>query len=411
MKNPCLLPLAHVQSPRGLWYIAHALNHHGFVVQRRYVGVGTPSYFRLQPTPAAAGMLWETHAFYRPHLVPFLNPESVRLAGLDMAYILAWCTENPGAVFAHPTYGPLCLRWGENPHGFSVVELSPKISPIEIGPLCFTPHTCWLSGTTFYQLATYLEDDDPLFIALYGRAGLVPHLHQIGAEGTWTGWYTTDRGAIERVLASYGRTFVLDQVQLAYCVWEVHDNQREHRCMYYATVEEAVADYHSVLEDSTPRQYPIQSYPQLGIGFNRWLQGQETEQALLQEKQVFAHDLGLLRQRGFLNSREGTILSAPTASAFLAADDQPIQPAVPTLTDRLNTIGASREWIATQLGISLLDLRTREQDPALLTISEVQKLARLIGAPLPEFFTFLQQEIASGTPLHKQFSRQVPLAT
>jgi hypothetical protein len=395
MKTLDPLPFAHVQSPRGLWYIAHARSHHGFVVQRRYVGVGAPSYARLQPVPAAAGMLWETHAFYQPHLVPFLNPDSVRLAGLDMAIILTWCAENPGDVFTHPTYGPLCLRWGENPHGFSVAEFFPETLPVETAAVCFTPHTCWFSGTTFYQLASYLADDDPLLVALCRRAGLVPHLHQIGAEGTWTGWCATDRGALERTLMAHGRAFALDQVQVIYCVWEVHENQKEHKCFYYATPEEAVADYYSVPEDLTSRQRSLESYPRLGIGFNQWLQGQETQGYILQEKQVLSYELGLLRRRGFSNGGERTMLSVQTASEFLAADDLPLQPAVPTLAELLNTAGPNRECIAEHLGITPLDLRAREQDPALLTMSEVQKLGHLMRIPSADLFASLCREMAS----------------
>lgn len=412
MKIPDPLPLAHVQSPRGLWYIAHARNHHGFVVQRRYVGVGVPSYSRLQPAPAAAGMLWETYAFYQPHLVPFFNPESVRLAGLDMASILTWCDKHPEAVFGHPTYGPLCLRWGENLHGFSVAEFFPETLPVESAVVCFTPHTCWFSGTTFYQLAPYLADDDPLLIALCRRAGLVPHLHQIGTEGTWTGWYATDRGALERALVPYGRTFALDQVQVIYCVWEVHENQKEHECVYYATAEEAVADYHSVPEDSTPKQRSLESYPRLGIGFNQRLQGQEIQGSLFREKPVRSYELGLLRRRGFSNGGEGIMLSGQTDSTFLAVEDQPLHPAVPTLADRLNAIGTNREWIAEQLGIAPVDLRAREQDPALLKMSEVQILAHLVRVPSLELFASICREIASAIPSQKQiFGEASPLAT
>jgi hypothetical protein len=166
------------------------------VAQRRYQGVGQARYQRMHQFPAAAGVLWESYSYYRPILVPFFNPDAVCLAGLDMSVLLAWCAANPDEVFFHPTYRSLCLRWGDNPHNYIVTELKAEPTADGLPEVCFTPHTCWYTGTTFYQLAIDPADDDPLLNALCEQAGLRVHEREQGAEGTWGGWCGKDQMAI-----------------------------------------------------------------------------------------------------------------------------------------------------------------------------------------------------------------------
>jgi hypothetical protein len=194
------LSIAQVQTPQGaIWYIAQAREHQGFVVQRRY-----RDDEEGDDNEWCAPEFRYLAAYYQP----FLNPGAVQAAGLSAKTIQQWANEHPGKIFTHPTYANLCLRWaGGNAHGYEVTALAEE--PVELADLPFTPHTCWRSGTTYYQWAvpepvsmTVPEEDALLLAQLRDQAGLVRHKREVGEEGPWLGWYTTDRGALEQTLAA-----------------------------------------------------------------------------------------------------------------------------------------------------------------------------------------------------------------
>lgn len=71
--------LLHVQVPgQATRYILYARNYQGFVVQRRYRGVGKPRYVEHE-----SFALVEQFDYYRPYWQPFLNSLAVAQAGLD----------------------------------------------------------------------------------------------------------------------------------------------------------------------------------------------------------------------------------------------------------------------------------------------------------------------------------------
>lgn len=237
------LPIAQVQTPSGsVWYIAHARAHQGFVVQRCYRGVQENASHRLG------------HRFFDALLQPFLNPGAVQAAGLTLAEVQDWMELHPGEIFTHPLYASLCLRWGTNAHGYRVEELAAWVAATEkVVP--FTPHTCWYSGITYYQLALPepisfpLAPDEALLLALLqDQAGLVRHEREEGTEGAWLGWYTTDRAAAEQALAFLDRSLVLAQPSFHYGVWlqlTPHDSGDEQRrpLALYASSSEAQAHF------------------------------------------------------------------------------------------------------------------------------------------------------------------------
>ena len=178
--------LAEVLTPAGeVWYVPRAQRHGTFLVQRRYVGAGPYCY----TGNADEGMLFVQQERATPVLVPYLNPGAVQEAGLDIATIMAWSAQHPGQIFTHPTYGPLCLQWGDNTHGYSVMARAPN-SIVAADAVMVTPHTCWLTGRTYYQLDTRTEE--AAFATLVAQAGLLPHEHEIGLEGSWPDWYLLD---------------------------------------------------------------------------------------------------------------------------------------------------------------------------------------------------------------------------
>ena len=178
------LPIAQVHAPQGsIWYVANARSHDGFLVQRRYRGVGTPYY---SSSHASLLDLWVTHEYVEAYLEPFLNLGAVQAAGLSVTAIREWAAAHPGEVFTHPIYASLCLRWGENAHGYRVEELEePALTP-EAVP--FTPHTYWESGTTYYQWASSPRADEDLWEQIRVLGLLHDHVQEIGQEGKWSGW-------------------------------------------------------------------------------------------------------------------------------------------------------------------------------------------------------------------------------
>jgi hypothetical protein len=356
------------------WYIAQARNHQGFVVQQRYRGVGEPTYGR-----DAYGRLCENFQEVESYLQPFLNPEAVRAAGHSLSAILRWSAAHPGEIFTHPTYAALCLRWDENTQGVSVKEmLTPPLVAEEVP--C-TPHTCWKTGITFYQLGKMGATAEGLLVQLKERAGLEDHEQERGLEGAWQGWYSTDRARLETVLAAFGKRLVLTQPKIEYGVWvQTEASDQEQLLTSYATAEQAwehFSEMPAVAGDTS-------AYPRLTIRHAVYWPGEEPRWWLSEEK--------------YLTYQRHTPSSQATGNRRLPnlglAEIEWLCPApVPTLAGVLASTGLTRQLLAADLGWTDGELTSYEQDPARLTLTQLTRIANLTAYPLPRLVALLEREL------------------
>lgn len=367
---PLALSLAIVQTPQGAsWYIPRAQRYaDGFVVQRRYQAVGAPQYAFEEEL----GIAWEDTRRIAAHWIPYLNSAAVQAAGLDIAAIMAWSVVHPNQIFIHPTYAPLCLRWGENTFGYAVSEQVQP--PVVENAVPFTPHTCWLTGTTYYQLGMTEQGD--LFSALCLGAALTEHLQEVGLEGTWRGWYATDSEKISQVLAAKGQQLVLATPQVLYRVWlQVEPVDSEHLIGTYATAEETSMLYYSVLEAGPAEEE--NACLRLLYGFTTEWPGRELEWHMLHQKHVsVATGSALLAE-----IRE----PLPTAWLFaslmrhnVAEIERPLARRILTFKELLNTVSLARPEIAQALGWPLEKLLQCEDRPWELTLTEIRQVAWVV---------------------------------
>lgn len=393
--QPPSLPVAQVRTPHGaIWYIAQAREHQGFVVQRRHQNAEEDNDELRAPEFQFLA------AYYRP----FLNPGAVQAAGLSAQAIQRWADAHPGKIFTHPTYANLCLRWGGNAHGYEVAALAEE--PVGPADVPFMPHTCWRSGTTYYQLAvpepvsmTMPEEDALLLAQLRDQAGLVRHERELGEEGPWLGWYTTDRVALEQTLASLGRRLVLAQPSFHYGVWlqmtppDARDRHRQPLALY-TRMGEAHGHFAALRKSSGstdrggfPRltyghvvQWPGQApqwYPRDTVGLPGCVALSALEQARHSVEPAFRYSPK--REIAF--------------AGYLAEPELALPQVPPTLAEALATTGLSRPQLATALGWPLAEVKQRIQDPARLTMGELEQVARLVQQPVSELVTSLSWEI------------------
>jgi hypothetical protein len=393
--QPPSLPIAQVRTPQGaIWYIAQAREHQGFVVQRRHRNAeeGDDNALRAPEFQFLA-------AYYRP----FLNPGAVQAAGLSAQAIQRWADEHPGKIFTHPTYAHLCLRWDGNAHGYEVTALAEE--PVEPADVPFTPHTCWRTGTTYYQLAvpepTYLpipEEDALLLAQLRDQAGLVRHEREVGEEGPWRGWYTTDRVALEQTLASLERRLVLAQPSFHYGVWlqmtprDSGDDARQPVALY-TSMAEAYRHFAALQESSGSTDRG--GFPRLTHGHVVEWPGQEPQwqpvaSLCLPEGLAFS---ALEQARHLVEPIRYSPGREIAFNGHLAEPEQALLQIPPTLAKVLASTGLSRPQLATALGWTLAEVNLRIQDPACLTMGELEQVARLVQQPVSELATNLSWEI------------------
>lgn len=377
------LPIAQVLSPRALIrYIAHARSHHGFVVQRRYRGVGEPRYSLDRET---GERLWKDYDHFEPQLVPFLNPGAVQAAGLSAKAIMRWSAAHPGQIFTHPTYAALCLSWGENEYGYRVEEL--RKANLHADEVPFTPRTCWQTGTTYYEFALS-SNEDALFNQLRNQGVLRYHARELGLEGNWQGWYATDQSALEQALTRLERRLVLAQTQVRYGVWlEMGPPERQRLLAQYTTVEEARAYFDGLPEQS------VSSPDSFTAGFGCMVQlvGQPEDCWTFDEKHIAAYHVSLLlEETGSLVTRW---VLPQDLTKDLADEERPLVVEVPTLKTLLIATGFPRQYLPQMLGWSSATLQERERDPSQLTMAEIEQIAVLISKPVTRLVTELREEV------------------
>lgn len=367
--------IVQVHTPQGgIQYIAQARRHHDFVVQRRY-------------RRASESMLGNK-GYYEAYLQPFLNSEAVKAAGLEPADILRWSSAHLGEIFTHEEYAALCLRWGDNNFGYQVTKM-PE-TPVTKQHVPFTPHTCWQSGLTYYQLALpeWMERAEPVLLArLRDLAGLEQHEWEIGQEGTWRGWYATDRAAIERVLVSFGQTLILAQSDFQYGLWvqlSPGDNERQ-LVAAYATQEQAWAHFCSL-----PACEPTKrcAFPRATFGCEVAWPGHRVEWDVIDAMHIPDHiTLELLTSP---QPWTGRVMPVAYGNS-INEKEQGLLGSAPFLAELLAVTGLTRPQQAGALGWSMLELHKREKNPALLTPTNLEQVARLTGLPTGELTARLNQ--------------------
>ena len=360
--------IAQVHTPQGgIQYIAQARRHHGFVVQRRY-------------RQASESML-ANKGYYEAYLQPFLNPEAVKSAGLEAADILRWSAAHLGEIFTHEEYAALCLRWGDNDFGYQVTEM-PEV-PVTEQHVPFTPHTCWQSGLTYYQLALpkWMEGVEPVLLArLRDLAGLERHEWEIGQEGTWRGWYATDRAALENALASLGFGLALAQPGIQYGLWVQlkPGNDQRQLVAAHATTEEAWAHFCALPK---PPAALRNDFPRAAYGCAVDWPGQDVDWdtiVCIHLEHQYALDL-------LANPQPWTGQVMPVAyMSYINETEQGLLGSAPFLAELLAVTGLTRPQQAGALGWSMLELHKLEKNPVLLTPANLEQVARLTGLPTDE---------------------------
>jgi len=373
--------LAQVQTPTGgIWYVPQARRHGDFVVQRRYEGSGGYIY-------SGAGQEGPLHAYREqttPLLVPYLNPDAVQAAGLDMKAIMNWNAAHPGQIFSHPTYAPLCLRWEANTHGYTVT--AQQQNPLSVDAVPFTPYTCWLTGVTYYQLDAA---ERQTIAALRARAGLLHHEREIGLEGTWSGWYVTDISSAGEVLAEIGRQVAVTCNQLYYGVWVYPDAPGfMHWLSVHSTAEEALVVYQSLPEKSSELQEGSTAMWGYGIGWP----GREPEWTPAGEKQIALEYAVALWQSKAVPYPSPT-LPRPVLACEVAEMEAPLVERIPTLKEIINAARPSRWQLTQGLGWSSEKLLHLECHPWELTLAEVKQLASMLEVEEKELITSLWHEL------------------
>jgi len=297
-----------------------------------------------------SGYLWKTYPLYQPYWQPFLNPLAVQQAGFKQAEVMNWVDKYPNAVFDHSTFAALCLRWETNPHALAVHSLDSSQVAHASPPIYFTPHTCWDSGITYFQLASNLPHADPVQLALLERAGFTTHERENGLEGAWIGGYVTDRRAAESVLANLGFSFALDQRQVLYYAGVYTGIGEEEGLTHYASPEEAKA--HVSLLPAACGQPNIGRYPLATFGAVELLAGEQVFVAMCEEKPLNAvqYEGVSAYHRARVNGH--AIQNAPVPLGYLSLTETPLSAIVPTLGYLLSATDIPRQQIAEKLGQS-----------------------------------------------------------
>ena len=383
--------LAEVHTPTGaIWYVPRARQHESFLVQRRYVNAGFNFYI------AEEERLYQQYERAAPVLIPYLNPGAVQAAGLDTATIMAWSVQHPEQIFSHPTYGPLCLRWGDNAHGYTVKAQAAEVVPAE-NVVRVTPYTCWLTGTTYYQIDTDSVETS-LFATLVAQAGMLLHEQEVGLEGTWSGWCLTTLDAATTILAAAGYQLRLACSPLYYGVWLYPDAPGVVHWITISTkAEEALAFYQRLPEVSSPAQ----SGSTAMWGHTLGHPDQEPEWYATEEKQIpFEYGVKLWQQQ--VIPYPNAVVTRQLYGHELALDEAPLRKRIPTLREFISAGRFSRWQLSQQLEWLPEKLTYMEHHPWELTFVEVRKLANLLEVAEEQIVESLWHELQAWEALKQK---------
>lgn len=377
--------LLHVQVPgRKTRYIPYARNYQGYVVQCRYQGVGIPRY-----TQHESFALIEHFDAYLPYWQPVLNPLAVAQAGLDPATILAWVAANPGSIFQHPTYTRLYLRWKKNTHEITLTV--PPGEDFADDAVYFTPHTCQLTGTTYYKYIATQEHSGEVLRALKMRAGLTYHEREQGAEGIWSGLYGIDRIHLETVLTTLGYRFELAQLQVLHYAVARPSKTEVDLLTYYDLPEQALAHFARLpaLSSSAPS---AAIYPLGQVGWVELLNGELLNEQTVARKPLDWEAYSSMKEWCADGAGEQVTNGNLLSLLHLPATDVPLPRLIPTLRSLLAATGYPRYMLATWLNCTEDTICQWEQQPLSMSLFEVQRIAEILTLDVAALTALLHEE-------------------
>jgi hypothetical protein len=376
--------LAQVTTPAGTGYVPYAQNHRGFVVQRRYRGVGVPHRTPASSSPNWCEPLLEDYALVVQSLTPVLHSAAVLAAGLDYNYLAEQAQLLGLDILTHPTYGDLCLRWGENAYGYHVFA-----APVPAGTAqgAQTPFTDWASGITYYRQSITLTPASPL------RDALSELTHQVfleqGVGGGPKGWYATNPAALAQIITTAGEPFTVQQCESVYRIeLTLGPEGPPDKVWDFVTAEAAYAWYTHLASPLLDPQIIGQASARLVFATTERLNGQIMTDVMHMECWVSATSL---RYTASAPAQAGA--PGPIPSRLLSEAEQPSISQVPTIRHLLSTLPLSVAQLNAQLELSAEALQQRLHNPYLWTLAELQRLAAIAELPMTLLLTRMAREL------------------
>ena len=377
--------LAAVQSTHGTAYVPRARNYQGFLVQRRYRGIGTPRRWQdAVQSGKLGGQVWEEYARFVPYQRVFLNPAAVEAAGLNYAEVSTQVEACGEAVFTHPTYAPLCLHWGQNAHGYLVSPVDSTIPDSDQTPICFTVRTSQFTREHIYHLE-WPAEEGPLLSDLQQMGGLALHLWR--DEESWRGYSTRNLAAAQRVVTTHGHTWAWAQ---RYSVYEVtvESLSQPMQRWRFATAEEARTWY---------ERLPLGPRQDTAAYEEDHLLATLTNAERLLDTEFNGHIIETKylpsdwQAKPFLLSphQVAAVVANGIPKADLTTSDTPLCEPVPTLASILDEQKLSTTEVAARLGLTLPTLQRRLHNPSQWTVGELQRAAQLTNWPLSSIIQLL----------------------
>ena len=234
-------------------------------------------------------------------------------------------------------------------------------------------------------------------------ARLREHIREIGQEGTWSGWYTTDHRALSEALAAQGRHLVLAQPRICYGVFTqewleitvlMTTDTAEEAHKYYTALPEAPGPFHrSLIEGSH-------------VCFGHLIQwpGQAAEWVLACDKQVLVPE----GKQFYLHyvASSGMVTPRMRTNELFEQEFSVMVPLV-TLAAVLASTNLIRWRLAEALGWTQEELGGREQDPGQLTLVEVERVSELTQRPVEQLLRYLREEMRARATMATQTGRSV----
>jgi hypothetical protein len=292
-KKPRLSPapvIAQIISPTTILYELEVFSHEGFVVTRRRRGIGPPQpVFEFSSDKEPSGV---EYAAYQDYWHPILNELALVRHGLSSkakrAELQAWLAVPGNDAFTHPECAPLCLRWGENTDGIHVQKYTIPAGNPDYQAM-FIPYSCWQSGLTYYALIDPYDRHFRAAKELKAQGILQEHPEQIGTEGKWHGWYSTNWIALQQALATHRLTPVLVQVIEHYFVCLETAEHKQKWIKHFYLKSEAEELYAQYPENPAYDAFRTNEYPRLIKGASEMLREDGINGWRSGEKVIFKH--------------------------------------------------------------------------------------------------------------------------
>ena len=265
--------IAQIVTPDIIRYALQVFTQQGYLVTRRRRGVGPP----LPPPPPLRATEWRppnaaqprvTYAEYQDYWHPILNEVALERSGVSHEEISAWLTKPDHNALTHPTYAPLCLRWGTNPEGVYVQQYKVPAGDAE-RQLMFVPVWDRESRLTHYEVADPYDRQGHITDKMLAQGLLQEDKYPVPPNtivvGRWAR-YSTDWAAIQQTLANYRVTPVLAQYINVYCVGLRAKGDVVKWNKHFYLESEARAYYDQFQANPAYDPYATNEYPRLKLG-------------------------------------------------------------------------------------------------------------------------------------------------